>query len=116
MRGITLSEIFFYLASLIGIVEILSMRIKTGSISPRTNNRLVSKIPKSTVTESQFMGVFSDVLEEVETPMKLRVQGKLPRALSSGTLIRNGPAVFGSLDSNKRRYTHAFDGLAKLMR
>ena len=60
-----------------------------------------------------FADIFRDSLEEVQ-PRKLAVQGVLPKWLS-GTVIRNGPAVFGTQGDNpSRHYDHIFDGLAKL--
>jgi carotenoid cleavage dioxygenase-like enzyme len=62
------------------------------------------------------MRIFSDSFEEVSTPKKLNVIGKIPSTLVGGTLLRNGPAVFGAQGKNKRRYTHVFDGLGKISR
>lgn len=59
--------------------------------------------------------VASDVLEEVLSPRRLTVEGDIPEYIK-GTLIRNGPGLFGSLTDPPRRYTHIFDGLAKLTR
>jgi hypothetical protein len=70
-----------------------------------------------------FIDLFSDSLNEIMNK-DLRITGKIPIWLN-GTFIRNGPAVFGSIESygnetsmnNKRkfrRYDHIFDGLAKL--
>jgi len=58
-----------------------------------------------------FLGWFSDSLEERDN-VDLKVEGILPSWVS-GQLIRNGPALFGTL-RGERRYDHIFDGLAKL--
>lgn len=68
-----------------------------------------------------FSKLFEDSLIEVNDPINLKVIGEIPNYLT-GTLIKNGPGVFGSLqeqgnDSKQpQRYTHIFDGLAKLTR
>jgi carotenoid cleavage dioxygenase-like enzyme len=65
---------------------------------------------------------FDDSLKEIETPIALKlIGGPLPSYLS-GILIKNGPASFGEVEieqdgsspSPRRRYSHIFDGLAKL--
>lgn len=57
--------------------------------------------------------VFSDSPEEVEDRL-LTVEGKgFPSWLKNGALLRNGPGLFGT---KERRYSHVFDGLAKLTR
>lgn len=65
-----------------------------------------------------FVDLFSDSLDEVLEPKFLSVLGSIPDYLK-GSLIRNGPSVFGALDGGvsstpARRYDHVFDGLAKL--
>lgn len=65
--------------------------------------------------------IWADSLDEITEPLELRdIQGKLPKYLEGGTLLRNGPALFGAIqdgsDTVKHRYSHAFDGLAKLQR
>lgn len=66
-----------------------------------------------------FAKFFDDALTEVDSPTSLPVIGEIPSYLS-GTLIKNGPGVFGALEDGenkqKQRYTHIFDGLAKLTR
>ena len=70
--------------------------------------------PTSTLSnnykEEQFLKWFEDSLEEVIEPRSLEVIGNIPSYVQ-GSLVRNGPGVFGS---SKRRYSHVFDGLAKL--
>ena len=76
--------------------------------------------------ETSFSLWFDDSLKEVDSPIDLMViGGPLPSYLS-GILIKNGPASFGevippkenteppSTSSSGRRYSHLFDGLAKL--
>ena len=60
--------------------------------------------------------LFTDSLEET-SERRLEVRGNLPNWLS-GSLIRNGPAVFGTQEGAKRKrsYNHIFDGLAKLVK
>ena len=63
-----------------------------------------------------FIDFFSDQIYEVDKPKQLLTEGKIPIWLT-GTLIRNGPAVFGpssKFTNDVRRYDHIFDGLAKL--
>ena len=62
--------------------------------------------------EELFLRWFDDNADEVKEPKKLDMIGTIPPYVE-GTLIRNGPGVFGTKD---RRYTHIFDGLAKLTR
>lgn len=54
--------------------------------------------------------LFSDSMQECSDRKIKFVRDKIPKWLS-GSLIRNGPACFGTPD---RRYSHLFDGLAKL--
>eukprot|EP01038_Epipyxis_sp_PR26KG_P006544 gene6544-8991_t len=58
--------------------------------------------------------IVEDSLDEIITPKACTIQGEIPSFLK-GTLIRNGPGAFGSTNGN-RRFTHVFDGLAKLTR
>lgn len=61
------------------------------------------------------MDLFDDSLVEVEK-LPLEIQGIFPKFVQ-GAMIRNGPAVFGTVGkkpSSSRRYSHIFDGLAKL--
>lgn len=51
---------------------------------------------------------FADSLEEVNFPISLEVRGKIPSYVN-GTLIKNGPGLFGSL--SKRRYDRKYLGL-----
>lgn len=60
--------------------------------------------------EKLFIDWFKDAREEISKPRKLDVIGEIPSYVQ-GSLVRNGPGIFGSSD---RRYTHIFDGLAKL--
>jgi len=61
--------------------------------------------------------LFDDNQEQVIRPRLLQVEGSIPPYVK-GMLVRNGPSVFGALPSKTndapRRYTHIFDGLAKL--
>lgn len=64
--------------------------------------------------------LFEDSLEEVVVPRQLDSIGKTPKWLK-GTLLRNGPALFGVPQDNDddkivRRFDHVFDGLAKITR
>eukprot|EP01036_Dinobryon_divergens_P032677 gene32677-42319_t len=72
--------------------------------------------------KDSFSLLFDDSLKEVETPIALKlIGGPLPSYLS-GILIKNGPASFGEVEIKqggsssmpRRRYSHIFDGLAKL--
>ena len=54
-----------------------------------------------------------DHLEEVPEPVLLTVQGGRMPGFVRGDLIRNGAALWRGAD---REYTHAFDGLAKLIK
>jgi beta,beta-carotene 9',10'-dioxygenase len=57
----------------------------------------------------------SDSLKEIRHPgVSLEVIGSIPPYVR-GTYIKNGPGLFALADGS-RRYTHAFDGLAKLQR
>ena len=61
-----------------------------------------------------LIDLFSDNLEEI-TDKQLQIEGIIPDWVH-GTLVRNGPALFGTHPDAKtsRRYDHIFDGLAKL--
>jgi len=57
-----------------------------------------------------------DCLDEVEYPGRtLVIQGQIPSYVLGGTYVKNGPGAFKT-KTGKRRYTHAFDGLAKLIK
>jgi carotenoid cleavage dioxygenase-like enzyme len=58
-----------------------------------------------------FEDLWKSVIEEQEDTV-LDVQGEIPNYIT-GQLIRNGPGQFESL-CDDRKYTHVFDGLAKL--
>ena len=49
---------------------------------------------------------------EIDTPVKLQINGTLPQWLR-GTLLRTGS---GKYEYGKHKYNHAFDGYAKLSR
>jgi carotenoid cleavage dioxygenase-like enzyme len=78
--------------------------------------------------ESLINGLFEDSLDEVESlPLQASLaaseKSTIPAWLQGHVLIRNGPAIFGTIVPNKgkksanmRRYTHVFDGLARLTR
>jgi len=56
-----------------------------------------------------------DCLDEIDFPGRLlTVQGRIPQYVV-GTYVKNGPGAFKT-KTGKRRYTHAFDGLAKLIK
>ena len=60
----------------------------------------------------------TDCWDEVPHPgRQLTVQGHIP-AYVQGTYIKNGPGAFATRNSSspQQRYTHAFDGLAKLQK
>lgn len=63
-----------------------------------------------------FNDIFEDDLTEVKECFLEFEKGHTIPSWLKGTLIRNGPAVFGSLQKQKeaKRYTHIFDGIAKL--
>jgi|MDTB01.2.fsa_nt_gb torulene dioxygenase len=70
--------------------------------------------------EDALQILFSDSMSECED-RELQVIGAFPAWLEgAGALLRNGPGCFGEQESDKgseaRRYTHVFDGLAKLTR
>jgi beta,beta-carotene 9',10'-dioxygenase len=57
----------------------------------------------------------ADSLIEIPHPGKtLQIQGSIPSYVR-GSYIKNGPGAFATSDGS-RRYTHAFDGLAKLQK
>ena len=72
--------------------------------------------------DTSFSLWFEDSLKEVESPMDLTVIGRPLPSYLRGILIKNGPASFGEVKSpqdtesslSRRRYSHLFDGLAKL--
>ena len=91
-----------------------SSRLLTWATKGRlTGNNHGMKAEKS-AAEIGFTDMFHDCLEE-EEGKDLEVIGEIPPSVS-GILVRNGPALFGSLAENGKRYGHIFDGLAKLAR
>jgi beta,beta-carotene 9',10'-dioxygenase len=69
----------------------------------------------STKEELFVKWMATDSLEEVFHPgNKLKVQGSIPSYVK-GSYVKNGPGAFSVADGS-RRYTHAFDGLAKLQK
>lgn len=66
---------------------------------------------------NSFIDMFEDSIDEVSPPLFKPAEGEIPPYVS-GTMIRNGPSVFGTLDipNIHRRYDHIFDGLARLTR
>ena len=70
----------------------------------------------STTKEELFVQwMTSDSLTEIPHPgNKLKVIGSIPSYVK-GSYIKNGPGAFSTADGS-RRYTHAFDGLAKLQK
>ena len=109
-------SIILSLLILLVVLSIVSSFYKTINIKTRRNIRV-----KSTEVNSNdglnFNDLFNDDLEEVNDPIRLKFEEghRIPNWLK-GTLIRNGPSVFGSLKENGKRYNHLFDGLAKLSR
>ena len=88
------------------------------SLDVETKEAITETATTAKIIEENFCKWFDDSLEEVPTPRELDIIGVLPPFLS-GTLIKNGAAAFSELgnptDKKKvRRYTHLFDGLAKL--
>ena len=69
------------------------------------------------INDVGFNDLFEDDLIEINDPLILKFEDghTIPNWLR-GSLLRNGPAVFGSLNKDKKQYTHIFDGLAKLSR
>lgn len=56
------------------------------------------------------------IWHEIPHPGKtLEVIGSIPSYVT-GSYIKNGPGAFTSFDGHSRRYTHAFDGLARLQK
>lgn len=81
-------------------------------LSPAIESAAVGSIGKN------LNDLFDDNQEQVIRPRQLQVEGSIPPYVR-GVLVRNGPSVFGALPSKTntaapRRYTHIFDGLAKL--
>jgi len=72
----------------------------------------VSEASSVEASEAGFAAWWDDADEEVSNRV-CNIVGELPSWLR-GTLIRNGPGRWESGDGT-RRYTHAFDGLAKLV-
>ena len=69
--------------------------------------------------EEGFLDLFSDSMDEVEG-RTLKVEGGTLPSYLRGNLLRNGPGCFGEKGQEGqegeegRRYSHIFDGLAKL--
>lgn len=75
---------------------------------------------KSPQNEPNIMPMFEDSLIEISEPKTISVEGSIPEFVR-GTLIRNGPGLFGALPSEntgktRRRFSHIFDGMGKLCR
>jgi beta,beta-carotene 9',10'-dioxygenase len=84
--------------------------------SRNCSNRLIVQERPDSEADDGYRNLFSNAMEEVNTPKILNVIGEFPEYLM-GTLVRNGPALFDTYDiseSKKRKFTHIFDGLAKL--
>ena len=80
---------------------------------PRAGRRLLAtETAIDPAIEAGFVEWWSDSDEEV-CDRACRVEGTLPTWLS-GRLVRNGPGKWEAADGS-RTYTHAFDGLAKLV-
>jgi len=62
-------------------------------------------------TSVGFSDWITDAPNEVTEWTELHVQGKIPSFLQ-GTLVRNGPGIWDV--GGERKYSHVFDGLAKL--
>ena len=66
--------------------------------------------------------IFQDSPEEVIVPRRLTAEGPGIPSWLRGTLLRNGPGLFGALkaegakESELRRFDHVFDGPAKISR
>eukprot|EP01041_Mallomonas_annulata_P003354 gene3354-6642_t len=73
------------------------------------------KLNRNICMIDSFQDLFSDQTIEIDSPKKLYVEGTIPSWLR-GSLIRNGPAIFGTQPNSdkQRQYDHIFDGLAKL--
>ena len=87
-----------------------------------SSSNVIENVPDVSVEllEEALQTVFSDSMSECED-RELQVTGKFPAWLEgAGALLRNGPGCFGEQQEDKgskaRRYTHVFDGLAKLTR
>jgi carotenoid cleavage dioxygenase-like enzyme len=97
--------------------------IKTFAVSGRSKDFRLKSSTDILGTAANAVGIleyFADSPEEVTFPRKLIVEGKSLPAWLRGSLIRNGPGLFGApiSDSDEtlkaRRFGHAFDGLAKI--
>ena len=103
---------------LLVVLSIVSSFYKSINVKTTSRNiRLKSSIDTNSNDGLNFNDLFKDDLDEVNDPVRLIFEEghRVPKWLK-GTLIRNGPAVFGSLKEGGKRYNHLFDGLAKLSR
>ena len=57
--------------------------------------------------------LFEDCLVEIPSPRTLKIEGNIPNYVR-GTMLRNGPSIFGAVKRGGRRYSHIFEGLAKI--
>ena len=103
---------------LLVVLSIVSSFYKSVNLKTISRNiRLKSIDTNSNDDGLNFNDLFQDDLDEINDPVRLIFEEghRVPKWLK-GTLIRNGPAVFGSLKQDGKRYNHLFDGLAKLSR
>lgn len=83
----------------------------------RALSRLDSTATADATTKEELFvkWMTTDVFDEIPHPgNKLEVLGSIPSYVK-GAYIKNGPGAFSTPDGS-RRYTHAFDGLAKLQK
>jgi hypothetical protein len=70
--------------------------------------------------DDKFSKLFDDSLFETSAPVPLSTiyASPIPSYLAGGVLIKNGPGIFGMPKTqgnpSPQRYSHVFDGLAKL--
>ena len=109
-------SILFQLFYIILISDCLRLDLRFLSISFRAKRQYTSLLSSKVDVSQEFNKFYSNSLDEIETPKKLKVEGKIPDFLSGGIFIKNGPACFGDLIENNKgyKYNHIFDGLAKL--
>ena len=85
-----------------------------------SNDILSTTNPPNSITdiEEGFIKFFDDSPLEVNEPKVLKyISNKpFPSYLNNGIYIKNGPALFSDMTNTteSRKYTHLFDGLAKL--
>lgn len=79
---------------------------------------------KLKIEEASLVPMFQDSFEEISTPTVIQMEGSVPNYVK-GILLRNGPSIYGPkprsekrildfLRGPQRRYSHVFDGLARL--